>query len=297
MPVVRVNGVDLHYEERGDAGAQHHLLVTHGLLGSMDAMRRFGDVVERVAVRGVHVVSYDARGHGRSGYTRREEDYSWRALAEDMRGLVEALGLERPSVYGASMGAGTALMLAMEHPGVLDRLILRAPPPFGRNARRARGAFAMLAMLYRLFGPQLASQMVMLAPQVRRAQRRSPGFDIREFFAGQRGDAAVAAIRGLMFVGDPLPLHRLPEIRNQALILTHPDDVIHPLESGEILHERMPHARLAVAPTQAYWAENADALVHVVAAFVKGEEVARGLPQKVLHEHDRHAPPGDARPE
>lgn len=47
----------------------------------------------------------------------------------------------------------------------------------------------------------------------------------------------------------------------------------------------MPHARLAVAPTATYWQENPDALTHVVSAFVKGETIAQGLPQKVVHEH------------
>ena len=93
------------------------------------------------------------------------------------------------------------------------------------------------------------------------------------------------AIRGLLFDGPGLPTQRFAEIQHQALVLTHPDDPIHPLASGDLLHERMPHARLAVAPTATYWDENPDALTHIVAAFVRGEPIARGLPEKVRHEH------------
>ena len=60
---------------------------------------------------------------------------------------------------------------------------------------------------------------------------------------------------------------------------------IHPVSSGDLLYAKMPHARLAVAPTTTYWQENPDALTHVVASFVKGATIATGLPEKILHEH------------
>ena len=52
----------------------------------------------------------------------------------------------------------------------------------------------------------------------------------------------------------------------------------------------MPHARLAVAPSEPYWRENPEALAHVIASFVKGEQIARGLPGQHVHEREATAP-------
>ncbi len=273
-PQLHVNGIDIHYEEFGEGP---HLIVAHGLLGSVATMPLFGDRLEAIAARGVHVVAYDARGHGRSGYSRRSRDYTWSALASDMYGLMRALGLERAGIYGGSMGAGTAIMLALEHPDAVDRLVLNSPPPTGPDLKRIQPTFAGLAMLYRLFGALLTGRIVAALPRA----GADPQFDINTFLATQRAEAIVAAIGGL-FGGPRLPTHRYGEITQPTLILTHPDDPIHPLRSGEMLHERLPHAKLAVAPSRTYWEENRDALAHVVASFIRGEPVAQGLPD---HSH------------
>jgi pimeloyl-ACP methyl ester carboxylesterase len=245
----------------------------------------FGERVEEIAERGVHVIAYDARGHGRSGYTTERADYHWASLAEDMHGFIEALDLGRASIYGGSMGAGTALMLALEHPDAVDKLILRVPPPFGDDIKPIQGQFAVLAMLFRLLGPAMTARLLGMLPQQRRMRRADPPNDMRPFFAAQRRASIVPAIQGVLLDGTRLPAHRFGEIEHPTLVLTHPGDALHPLASGELLHERLTHAKLAVAPTQSYWVEHRDALTHVIASFVKGEQIARGLPEKVLHEH------------
>jgi pimeloyl-ACP methyl ester carboxylesterase len=266
MPYAHVRGIDLYYEERGEGPP---LIFAHGLMGSIELNRSFGENVDAIAERGVRVIAYDARGHGRSGYTTQRADYRWSALAEDMFGLIRALDLERASVYGGSMGAGTALALALADPDAVEKLILRAPPPFGEQAAEARRMFGGLAVLYRLMGSRRAARLLMLLPQVRAAQRATPKLDLRHFFASQRRASIVPAIRGVLY-DERLPVERFGEITQPALILTHPGDAIHPEASGRILHERMLHARLAAAPSRAYWQEHADELAEVVASFVRG---------------------------
>ncbi len=282
MPTVSVRGIDLYYEEYGEGP---HLVIAHGLMGSVALLESFGERPQDIAARGLHVVAYDARGHGRSGYSTRRADYRFEAQAEDLRGLLDALGIDRASLYGGSMGAGTALMLALAHPARVERLILQSPPPFPGDNRPAQRMFGGLATLYQLFGPRLTARMVTGLPAVRRSQQQAPGLDLRAFFAGQRRAAIVPAIRGLLLGEPQVPVGRLGEVEHPTLVLTHPDDEIHPLRSGEILHEHMPHAKLAVAPTPAYWQENPDALTHVISSFVKGEPVAQGLPGKPPHQH------------
>jgi len=281
MPTVRVRGIDLYYEEYG---AGPNLLFAHGLMASVALAPRFGERIEDVAARGVRAVAYDARGHGRSGYTTKRGDYFWSSQAEDMHGLIQALGLAPTSIYGGSMGAATAMLVALEHPEDVEKLILRAPPGFGASLKAAQRQFAVLATLFQFLGPALTARIVLATPSARREQRANPDLDLRSFFASQRRASIVPAIRGVLS-GEPFPVHRLQDIQHPALVLAHPDDPIHPLSSAELLHERLPHAKLAVAPSATYWQQNPSALTHVIAAFVKGEEIARGLPQRVLHEH------------
>jgi pimeloyl-ACP methyl ester carboxylesterase len=282
MAYARVNGIDLYYEEHGEGPP---LIFAHGLMGSVELGRAFGDDIEAIAARGVRAIAYDARGHGRSGYTTRRSDYAWSSHAEDMLGLMRALEIERASVCGASMGAGTALVMALRHPERVEKLILRAPPPLGEQAGEARRLFGALATMYQFLGPRMTSKVLMRIPEVRKADAALRGVSLRTFFASQKRQRVVPAIRGLLF-GERLPVERFGEIQHQALVMTHPGDRIHPEASGRVLHEAMPHARLAAAPTRSFWQENREALTHVIASFVRGEEIARGLPgEKVVHRH------------
>jgi pimeloyl-ACP methyl ester carboxylesterase len=282
MPTVHVRGVDLHYKEWGSGPS---LLMAHGLTGSIAWMSKFAEHPEAIAARGLHVVAYDARGHGESGYTTKRADYRWRSLSEDMYALIRALDLAPLAICGGSMGAGTALQMTLDHPDAVDKLILMSPPPFGKHMRAAKRYLGTMSWMYQLFGASLTARLPVAAPAAKRAQRAHPGLDLRTFWAGQRRAAVVPAIRGLLFDPQQLPTERFGEIGQSALILTHPDDPVHPLESGDLLYAAMPHARLAVAPTATYWEEHAEALTHVIAAFVRGEPIAAGLPEKNLHQH------------
>ncbi len=286
VPYASVRGIRLYYEDH--AGDGPPLVVAHGLMGSVALMARFGERIESFAAKGLRVIAYDARGHGRSGYTTRRADYGYAALAADMHALIHALGIEPASVYGGSMGAGTAIACALAHPDAVTSLVLMSPPPFARDIEPARRTFGPLAVSFRLFGPKATARLAALAPAARRAASENAGLDLASFLAAQRRESIPLAIRALLY-DEMLPEDRLGEIAQPALVLTHPDDPVHPLASGELLHERMPHARLAVAPSAAYWRENPEALAHVVSAFVRGETVARGLPERHRHQPDAPA--------
>jgi pimeloyl-ACP methyl ester carboxylesterase len=259
--------VDLHVEEWGSGPT---LVVAHGLLGSVELAGRFGAAPRAFADHGLHVVAYDARGHGRSGYTASEADYRWASHAEDLAGLLRALGAGRVSLLGGSMGAGSALLVALAHPELVERLVLVAPPPFGAALGVARRTFLPLALLYRLFGASATARIVTALPSVKRLQRQNPRNDLSSFFASQRGAGIVPAIRGLLRERDPLPTERFHEIGHETLVFVHPGDPIHPLGSGELLEKTLPRASVRVAPTTTYWQEHPEVVTREVAAFVRG---------------------------
>lgn len=88
------------------------------------------------------VVYVDYRGHGRSDDGPRDR-WSLGQLADDVVSLCGALGIERPVVYGQSLGAIVALMYATRHPGHPRALILVAASAvgYGLTIERVAEAF------------------------------------------------------------------------------------------------------------------------------------------------------------
>ena len=94
MPTARVNGFDMYYREIGDGPPWG---INHGLLSSTAMADTLGESPKHPADR-FRLINYDARGHGRSGYTTDPADYTWEALAEDLHELLRHLGIRRTSI-------------------------------------------------------------------------------------------------------------------------------------------------------------------------------------------------------
>jgi pimeloyl-ACP methyl ester carboxylesterase len=153
-------------------------------------------------------------------------------------------------------------MLALAHRGRVTRLVLRAPSPFDVDIKAARARLYPLASMYRWFGASMTAQVAtMMSPAADRPRMKA-------LLSGQRRRAVVPAIRG--FLSKPIDPDRLARIEAPTLILTHPDDPVHPLRSGEILRARMPNAKLLVAPSQSHWEENREMLLQVVGSSLMG---------------------------
>lgn len=118
--VVR-DGVRLSVE---DAGERTAVLLMHGLT----ATRRYVVMGSHVLERGGHrVLSHDARGHGASSPAVAPDDYGYEQLAADALAVLDDAGVDRAVLAGASMGAHTALRLALDHPGRAAGLVIVTP--------------------------------------------------------------------------------------------------------------------------------------------------------------------------
>ena len=115
---VKVGDLDLHYLEWGDVGAPPVVMV-HGLTGNAHA---FDNLAPHFASR-YHVISVDVRGRGDSGWAE-DGDYSNDAYVADLEGLRQALGLERLSLVGTSMGGRISLTYAGTYPDRVERTVL-----------------------------------------------------------------------------------------------------------------------------------------------------------------------------
>ena len=115
---VRANGIGLRYYRTGDSPP---LLMAHGFYGNG---RCWLPLAADLAAE-YDVVTYDARGHGRSAAP--ETGYDIGNRVADLVSLVQALNLADPILLGHSMGAATVAWTAAEHPDLPRGLVLEAP--------------------------------------------------------------------------------------------------------------------------------------------------------------------------
>ena len=117
--VCEVNGINLHYTRTG--GNLQPIILLHGLAANGSCWTD----VARILEGAYDVIMPDARGHGKSSAP--EYEYSYEAQANDVVGLIRALGLSAPTLIGHSMGGLTAAMVAAHNPRLLRGLILADP--------------------------------------------------------------------------------------------------------------------------------------------------------------------------
>jgi pimeloyl-ACP methyl ester carboxylesterase len=116
MPKIRVNDVNFHYWRSGEGP---DLVLVHGLGGNLAGWHL--TMVPELQ-RDYRVTTYDLRGHGRSDAP--PTGYTTRGMAEDLRGLLDALDIGEARVAGHSWGADIALHFALLHPDRVSQLVL-----------------------------------------------------------------------------------------------------------------------------------------------------------------------------
>lgn len=105
------DGTRIAYAVHGRTDAKHRFALIHSL--AMD--HSFWDTVVDELGPDAAVAALDARGHGRSD--KPAGPYRIETFADDVAGVLDALGWERAVVGGASMGGSVALAFGIRHPG------------------------------------------------------------------------------------------------------------------------------------------------------------------------------------
>jgi len=123
---ITANGISINYTLEGPASAPV-VTLSHSLATNLSMW----DPQMPVLTSRYRVLRYDTRGHG--GTDAPEGPYSLEMLAEDVRALLQALGIARTHFIGLSMGGFIGQILALKYPQMLHGLILcdtssRVPP-------------------------------------------------------------------------------------------------------------------------------------------------------------------------
>ncbi|HEV2028842.1 MAG TPA: alpha/beta hydrolase [Candidatus Dormibacteraeota bacterium] len=116
MPLQKINGQWIHYEDTG--GNLPPVVLAHGLL--MDH-EMFSPQLEALGSRW-RIITWDARCHGETETT--DDPFSYWDLADDLRGLLDHLGIARAVIGGMSQGGMVALRFALKHQERVAALIL-----------------------------------------------------------------------------------------------------------------------------------------------------------------------------
>jgi pimeloyl-ACP methyl ester carboxylesterase len=111
---VTANGIRLNYLDWGGSGAA--LILIHGLWANPHA---FDDLASAFTDR-FRVVAYARRGHGQSDV---KGPYDGATLTEDLRNLMDALGIAKAHLAGWSMGGYEVTAMAGTHPERVDRIV------------------------------------------------------------------------------------------------------------------------------------------------------------------------------
>ncbi len=247
-------------------GSGPTLLILHGLFGSA---RNWSSVAQRLASanRGF---ALDARNHGASPWA---DTMSYADMVEDVRAFQDAHGLGRATIIGHSMGGKTAMLLALNHPTSVARLVVVDIAPVAHPPALAAYVRAMRA--------------VDLAGVSRRAE-------VDRQLAGAIPDAAERAflLQNLVFedgqarwrLNLPVIERFLPEISGfpdlaAGLSFAGPTLFVAGERSGYVspadepaIKRLFPNAQIARVPGAGHWvhAERPDAFLGLVTSFLAG---------------------------
>lgn len=293
----RLRHINLHGHRVGFrmAGQGPAVVLVHGLAGSSTTWR---EVMPALA-RDHTVIAPDLLGHGESAKPR--GDYSLGAHASGVRDLLVALGIERATFVGHSLGGGIAMQLAYQYPQRCERLVLVASGGLGKEVNPLLRAVALpgseLVMPVLLSG-QMHRALDAVGGLLNRVGSRvgvKPSVRQKEIWRSYAGLSEVggrlAFIHTVRSVIDPLGqrvsahdrLYLAAEV--PTLIVWGTGDRIIPVEHAYAAHALMPGSRLQVIDGAGHFLpfENAPAFLDTLTAFLRETQPADATEER-FHE-------------
>lgn len=260
MPAADLNGTTLFYELAGDG---EPLVLLNGIMMTTQSWV----LQKRALLDRYRLVMHDFRGQMKSA--KPPGPYSMQQHVDDLRALLDHLGIERALFVGTSYGGEVGMMFAAQHPERVKKLAVIAcvsevGPDLAAKieqwSRAALGAtpeeFYDTTVPYN-YSPEFREAHPEILEQGRQRVAALPP----EFF--QAFAELVDAFRELHVTED------LERITAKTLVLAAEGDALKPLPYSRLIAERIPNARLEIIPGgHAIVIENADAVNEALLRFL-----------------------------
>jgi len=227
----RVEGYRIHYFETGPASGTPLVLI-HGL-GSRG--EDWAPLIPPLAAAGFHVFVPDLLGFGRSDTP--DIDYSIASEVTLVADFMHTVGLAHADIGGWSMGGWVAAELTIEHPQLVDRLILYD----------SAGIYFPATFDASLFTPTDRAGLTHLTEMLQPFPQPLPNFIADAAIEKlQRGAWVVTRSVSAMLSGRDLLDFRLASIRKPTLIVWGSKDVLIPPFVGESMHHLIPDSSMTL---------------------------------------------------
>ena len=252
MSTAQINGIDVYYEEQGSGDP---LLLIMGLAAdSLAWMFQLPDFSKHY-----RTVVFDNRGVGRTG--KPAGPYSIAQMADDAKGVLDALDIRRAHVVGVSMGGMIAQELALRHPERVRGLVLACTyaTPDAAVERQletslgvfggSRGPNGEITVDLSKVDPMTFFQH--LLPTVFNAQFIMTELPkLMQVFSGalQYGFSMDAIMAQVVATQGHDTVARLGQIKAPTLVLTGDSDLLIPCACSDLLAAKIPGARLTKIP-------------------------------------------------
>lgn len=248
---VTANGAVFHFIEKGDDD-RPVIVFLHGGIGDYRAWNtRLQDFSARY-----RVISYSRRFYYPNQNPRPKAQFSVFTEADDLYAFLQELKLKRVRLVGASMGAFVALVFTLDHPEMVESLVLGEPPVLQLVRSTPGGETVYKKFLTELdpvkrefkHGDDRAAVRAFLEAMGRRWQDMSPR-DFDEIMKNARG------LKEVNLAVDPFPLiasQRLRKMKVRTLVITGDRT----MEINRLVDERLvkliPGAKLVVIPNSGH---------------------------------------------
>jgi pimeloyl-ACP methyl ester carboxylesterase len=228
--IINLNGHRVAYR---DAGAGEVLLLVHGLSGSSSS---WAEVMPKLSSK-YRVIAIDLLGHGRSDKPRGE--YSPAVFARLLRDLLDALGIDKVTVVGHSLGGGVAMTFASHHRSYCRRLVLLNSGGFGSEVSALLRMCSLPGAGFAL--PLIAACRAIWTGEAATVRELVPNRDDRRVFL--RTLRSVVNLRG-QAASALSCLHAFADLPTQ--IIAGENDRIIPVAHAHAAHHALPGSRLDI---------------------------------------------------
>lgn len=289
MNVYHLNGQELHTLEEGSPNRQKAILI-HGWSSSSFAMSPLSSLLSQR----FHCISVDLPGYGSSPPFEGKARIS--RYAELITDLIEEVSEGPVVLVGHSMGGMIGTTIAIEHPALVERMVLIGPTVTGRLSPMINLLISPINMIERFgIGSLIVSAIerlyVGLTDQLMRPVSFSDRSDITQAdYHRLRADArrpGQGKVRAECFFAmrDHDLSGKLSKIETPTLVIWGAEDNTVPLRDAGIIEDEWPETDLRILPKAGHWPhfESPTATRRLVAAYL-------GLP---LLSDKLHSPLGD----